>query len=80
MSRLVLLGLVLGTDNMRVAFGIAAAGLRKASALRMVAAFALVETVMPVVGLAFGLSLRTAWGRGWTRWVPRRCPSVESCC
>jgi putative Mn2+ efflux pump MntP len=62
------LAISLSLDNARVVMALAAAGLTRRVATRMIAAFVVLESLMPVGGLLIGTALRTRM-EGLTEWA-----------
>jgi manganese efflux pump family protein len=60
--RVIVLGIALGLDNLRVVLVLAAAGTTRRVAIRLILAFATLEALMPLVGLILGNSLGEAIG------------------
>jgi putative Mn2+ efflux pump MntP len=56
------LGIALGLDNLRVVMVLAAAGTTRTVAFRLILAFAALEALMPLLGLALGSALGDAIG------------------
>jgi manganese efflux pump family protein len=67
MTAVLLLGLLVGLDNLQVGAGLGLVRMSAARRWAFAAAFAFCETVMPLVGLALGQALRAragAWADG----------------